>query len=66
MANVKFKKRKRKGRIVIKQHVSLAHKADATRVARRDTTYATQLKKAPFIINDNGLNMRIKIKRKSR
>ena len=24
------------------------------------------LKKAPFIMNDNGLNMRIKIKRKSR
>lgn len=26
---------------------------------------AIQLKKAPFIMNDSGLNMRIKIKRKS-
>lgn len=62
----KYRGKKRKGRVVIKQQVTLAHKNDATRVAIRDTTCATQLKKAPFIMNDNGINMRIKIKRKSR
>ena len=57
---------KRKGKIKISTSAQLVHKNDKTRVARRDTIGATQLKKAPFIINDNGLNMRIKIKRKSR
>lgn len=63
---MKQHKRKRKGRVRIRQSATLIHKNDATRVAKRDTIGATQLKKAPFIMNDNGLNMRIKIKRKSR
>ena len=58
--------KKRKGKIKFKQSARIIEKNDATRVARRDTIGATQLKKAPFIMNDNGLNMRIKIKRKSR
>ena len=63
MANVKFKKRKRKGRIVIKQRVSLAHKADATRVARKDTVKA---RKAPTrLAPDAGVNFKIKIRKKN-
>lgn len=57
----KPKRRRRKSRIKLKQQVRFIEKNDATRVARRDTT---PKRKAPFIINDNGLNMRIKIKRK--
>lgn len=59
-------KKVRKGKIKISSSAHLAQKNDNTRTARRDAIGETQLKKAPFIINDNGLNMRIKIKRKSR
>jgi len=59
-------KKKRKGRIKISSRAQIIHKNDKTRVASRDTIGITKLKKAPFIMNDNGLNMRIKIKRKSR
>lgn len=54
-------KKARKGKIKISATSHLTQKNDNTRVARRD-----MLMKAPFIMNDNGLNMRIKIKRKSR
>ena len=56
----KRKKGKRKGKVILTQRARLVEKNDKTRVARRDTT---PKRKAPFIINDNGLNMRIKIKR---
>lgn len=36
------------------------------RVRKKSEQPKDTLKKAPFIMNDNGLNMRIKIKRKSR
>lgn len=36
------------------------------RVRKKSEQPKYTLKKAPFIMNDNGLNMRIKIKRKSR
>ena len=36
------------------------------RVRKKSEQTKDTLKKAPFIMNDNGLNMRIKIKRKSR
>ena len=57
----KRKTRKRRGKIKFSQRARIVEKNDATTVARRDT-----LRKAPFIINDNGLNMRIKIKLKSK
>ena len=58
----KTKARKRvKGKVKLTQRARIVEKNDATSVARRDTT---PKRKAPFIINDNGLNMRIKIKRK--
>lgn len=60
------KKHKIKRKVRIRQSAQLVHKNDKTTVARRDTISETQLKKAPFIMNDNGLNMRVKIKRKSR
>lgn len=56
MAKPKSRK-KRKGKIKIRKSVGLRKKSEQP----KDT-----LKKAPFIMNDNGLNMRIKIKRKSR
>lgn len=59
-------KRKRKLKVKFQQSAKLVERNDNTRVARPDTIGATKLKKAPFIMNDNGLNMRIKIKRKSR
>ena len=69
MANYKPKKRKRK----IKKSVRIAQKFAIVRkdslqrdTVRRDTVKSDTLRKAPFIMNDNGLNMRIKIKRKSR
>lgn len=58
------KKRKRKVRrkVKLKKSVAIVRKDSVSNdTIRRDT-----LRKAPFIINDNGLNMRIKIKRKSR
>jgi len=62
MANVKFKKRKRKGRIVIKQQVTLAHKNDATRVAKPDTTnYPRMHAQMP---RSNGMVLKVKVKRK--
>ena len=36
------------------------------RVRKKSEQPKDTLKKAPFIMNDNGINMRIKIKRKSR
>ena len=51
----KPKKRKRKIRV-----------RTGAKVVKKDTIQKDTLKKAPFIMNDNGLNMRIKIKRKSR
>lgn len=57
------KRNKRKGKIKIRKSVRLSHKNDATRVANGG---GDTIPKAPFIMNDNGLNMRIKIKRKSR
>lgn len=59
----KRKHNKRKGKIKIRKSVRLVHKNDATRVANGG---GDTIPKAPFIMNDNGLNMRIKIKRKSR
>lgn len=58
----KYNKRN-KGKIKIRKSVRLVHKNDATRVANGG---GDTIPKAPFIMNDNGLNMRIKIKRKSR
>ncbi len=47
---------KKKRRVRIKQKAQVRKKGEG-----KDS-----LKKAPFIMNDNGLNMRVKIKRKSR
>jgi len=46
-----------------KRKVKVSQKA---RVRKKSEQPKDTLKKAPFIMNDNGLNMRIKIKRKSR
>ena len=54
------KRRKIRGKVKLSQNAYLVQKNDKTRV-KRDTLPPT-----PFIINDNGLNMRIKLKRKSR
>ena len=54
--------RKRKGKIKIKQKAAIVRKDSIQRDSVRNDTF----RKAPFIMNDNGLNMRIKIKRKSR
>ena len=60
-------KRKIKKRIRITQKASIVRKDSVQRdTVRRDTVKSDTLRKAPFIMNDNGLNMRIKIKRKSR
>jgi hypothetical protein len=58
------KKRKRK----VKRKVRITQKARIQKKdsVSNDTLRQDTLRKAPFIINDNGLNMRIKIKRKSR
>jgi len=53
----KPKKRKRKGKIRVRT---------GAKVVKKDSIRNDTLPKAPFIMNDNGLNMRIKIKRKSR
>ena len=58
----KPKKRKRKGKIRVRQSVAIVPKDSI----RNDSVKNDTLPKAPFIMNDNGLNMRIKIKRKSR
>lgn len=55
--------KKRRGKIRITKSARLVHKNDATRVANGG---GDTIPKAPFVMNDNGLNMRIKIKRKSR
>ena len=62
MANKPKKTKKRKRKIRIKQKAEIVRKDSVQRDSVRNDT----LKKAPFIMNDNGLNMRIKIKRKSR
>ena len=51
----KSKKRK------VKRKISVSTKA---KVRKKSEQPKDTLKKAPFIMNDNGLNMRIKIKRK--
>ena len=58
------KKRKRKVRrkVKLKKSVAIVRKGSV----QNDTLRRDTLRKAPFIMNDNGLNMRIKIKRKSR
>ena len=56
------KTKKRKGKIRIKQKAAIVRKDSI----RRDSVRNDTLPRAPFIMNDNGLNMRIKIKRKSR
>ena len=62
MATPKKKKSGSKRKVKIKKKVAIVRKDSVLNdTLRRDT-----LKKAPFIINDNGLNMRIKIKRQSR
>lgn len=69
MANNKPKKRKRKIKksIRIAQKFAIVRKDSVQRdTVRKDTVKSDTLRKAPFIMNDNGLNMRIKIKRKSR
>lgn len=62
MAKVKYKKGKRKGRIVIKQRASLVHKNDATRVARKDSVGA---RKAPTIVPNNAVTFKVKIRKKN-
>lgn len=49
--------KKRKGKIRVRT---------GAKVVKKDSVRNDTLPKAPFIMNDNGLNMRIKIKRKSR
>lgn len=56
----KYRGKKRKGRVVIKQQVTLAHKNDATRVARHDTI---SYSKTPMP-RTNGAVFKVKIKRK--
>lgn len=53
------KKRKRK----VKRKVRVSTKA---KVRKKSEQPKDTMPKAPFVMNDNGLNMRIKIKRKSR
>lgn len=59
----KRRTKKLKGRIKFKQRARIVEKNDATRVAKSSIDTIPK-RKAPFIMNDNGLNMRIKIKRK--
>lgn len=62
--STKTKARKRvKGKVKLTQRARIVEKNDATRVAKNSVDTIPK-RKAPFIINDNGLNMRIKIKRK--
>ena len=58
----KKKKRKVRRKVKLKKSIAIVRKDSV----QNDTLRRDTLKKAPFIINDNGLNMRIKIKRKSR
>lgn len=59
----KYRGKKRKGRIVIKQQVTLAHKNDATRVANVDTI---RYRKAPTVTNlpTNGITFKVKVRKK--
>ena len=56
------KPKKRKRKIRVRTGAKIVKKDSV----RNDTVKSDTLRKAPFIMNDNGLNMRIKIKRKSR
>ena len=56
------KPKKRKRKIRVRTGAKVVRKDSVQRDSARNDT----LPKAPFIMNDNGLNMRIKIKRKSR
>lgn len=58
MASTKRRKgKKRKGKVKLSSKARIRKKSEQP----KDTMH-----QAPFIMNDNGLNMRIKIKRKSR
>lgn len=58
----KYRGKKRKGRIVIKQQVTLAHKNDATRVAKPDMgNYPRMQSQMP---RSNGMVLKVKVKRK--
>lgn len=65
MANKPKKKRRssvKKGKIVLKQKVEIVQKKDNVRTQQPDT-----LRKAPTQMpRDNGLNMRVKIRRKTK
>ena len=62
MGNKPTKPKKRKRKIRVRTGAKVVRKDSVQRDSARNDT----LPKAPFIMNDNGLNMRIKIKRKSR
>ena len=62
MAQTKKRKRRVKRKVRISQKARIQKKDSV----QNDTLRRDTLRKAPFIMNDNGLNMRIKIKRKSR
>lgn len=57
----KYRGKKRKGRVVIKQQVTLAHKNDATRVANVDTM---RYRKAPTVIPSNAVTFKVKIRKR--
>ena len=58
------KKPKRiKRKIKVRKSAKLVHRNDATRVDRSGADTAV-VRKAPFVIRDNGLNMKLKIKKK--
>lgn len=59
----RYRGKKRKGRIVIKEQVTLAHKNDATRVANVDTM---RYRKAPTVTNlpTNGITFKVKMRKK--
>ena len=60
----KKRQQKKRGRIKFKQSARLVHKNDATRV---DKSGAKEIMKVPVQMpRDNGLNMRVKIRRKTK
>lgn len=64
MARPKKKKQRKRGRIKFKQSAKLIHKNDATRV---DRSGIDTIPKAPAQMpRDNGLNMRVIIRRKTK
>ena len=63
MAKAKYKKGKRKGRIVVKQRASLVHKNDATRVARKDSV-GTRKAPTQTTLPTNAVTFKVKVKKK--